>query len=291
MVASLTGFGRADFTDEQGRICIELKSVNNRFLQLDFHLPYGYGWLDARLRQEIGKRVTRGKLYMHLELVNYAPEQHIVINEPFVENLLAMHRRLAEKHGEALSINFDGLLALPGVMKVDTKKSADEATWNRLLPVLEKAITEFVESREREGKRLEDDLLQRRLTLLRLYDLIEARVPEYIKLFQEKFSIRIKELAETADIDPSRLNTEIAIWVDKTDVSEEITRIRSHLDELEQTLSIKGDIGRRLDFLVQELHREATTLGNKFSDTEVRQQILDMKCEIEKIREQAQNIE
>jgi len=291
MISSLTGFGRATFTDEAGRIGVELKSVNNRFLQIDLHLPYGHNWADGLIRQHLSSRVSRGKVYLHLEVVDYNPNQEIIINRPLLKKLIALNEEISADCGKVLPLEFDGLLSLPGVMKVDSKQADNEEIWARIQPVLNEAVDNFVASRIREGENLAQDLRQRCQFLRDTVTQIEKSLPEIRQQYITRFTERITELAGKAGIDETRLGTEIAIWADRGDVSEEITRLNSHLKEFEIILNSDKPIGRRLDFLVQELNREANTLGNKINDVSVSQLILDIKCEIEKIREQAQNIE
>ncbi len=291
MISSLTGFGRATFTDESGRIGVEIKSVNNRFLQIDTHLPYGYNWADGLIRQHLGNRVSRGKVYLHLEVVDYNPNQEVIINRPLLKKLIALNEDICRETGKNLAVDFDGLLSLPGVMKVDSKQADNEELWKRIQPVLDEAVNNFIAARNREGENLAKDMRQRSQYLRETIAKIEQLLPEFKNQFIEKFTERIKELAGKAGFDETRLGTEIALWVDRSDVSEEITRLGSHLKELENILTSDKPAGRRLDFLVQELNREANTLSSKISDVAITQLALDIKCEIERIREQAQNIE
>lgn len=291
MISSLTGFGRASFTDESGRINVELKSVNNRFLQIDLHLPYGYNWLDGLIRQQVSTRISRGKVYLHLEIVDYNPNQEIIINRPLLTKLINLREEISRDSGQTLPLEFDGMLALPGVMKVDSKQIDNDAMWQRIQPVLAEALEHFAASREREGSNLAEDMRQRSTSLKETLSKIEKLLPEFKQQFISRFTERITELAGKAGFDEARLGTEIAIWADRSDVSEEITRLNSHLKELENVLGSDKPVGRRLDFLVQELNREANTLSSKISDVAISQLAIDIKCEIEKIREQAQNIE
>jgi regulator of extracellular matrix RemA (YlzA/DUF370 family) len=176
-------------------------------------------------------------------------------------------------------------------MKVDSKVIDNDRMWKRIQPVVKEALEKFIDSRRREGQNLADDLKQRCQNLARIVAEIEKKIPEFKDVFIEKFTQRITDLAQKADIDENRLNTEIAIWVDKTDVSEELIRLNSHLKEFNNILESDKPVGRRLDFIVQELNREANTLSSKVSDVGVSQLVIDIKCELEKIREQAQNIE
>lgn len=291
MISSLTGFGRASFTDEAGRISVELKSVNNRFLQVDLHLPYGFNWVDGLIRQQVAQKISRGKVYLHLEAVDYNPNQDVIINRPLLKKLVDLSSEISGESGREMPVALDGLLSLPGVMKVDAKVVDNDEMWRRIQPVLEEALAHFVSARQREGENLARDLKERSDALKTALGQIEEKLPEIRDQFTKKFTERITELANKAGVDESRLNTEIAIWVDRSDVSEEITRLRSHLKEFDNILDSDKPVGRRLDFLVQEINREANTLGSKTSDVGIAQVVIDIKCEIEKIREQAQNIE
>ncbi|RCK80009.1 MAG: YicC family protein [Candidatus Ozemobacter sibiricus] len=291
MIASLTGFGRAELTDAQGRVAVEIKSVNNRFLQIDLHLPYGFNWAEGQLRNLLHERISRGKVNLHLEVVDYAPSARLIVNRSFLQSVIQLHHELEKETGRQLPLNLDGCLALSGAVKMDTDRPDAERLWARIQPVVEQAVAAFVDSRLREGANMAADLRERRARLAAQIQVIEERLPAFKQEFMTRFAARIKELAGVAGVDENRIAVETAIWADRSDISEEITRLKSHLQELEKALQSKQPIGRRLDFLAQELHREANTISNKIGDLLILQQILDIKCEIEKIREQVQNIE
>ncbi len=291
MIASLTGFGRAELTDAQGRVAVEIKSVNNRFLQIDLHLPYGFNWAEGQLRNLLHERVSRGKVNLHLEVVDYAPSAKLIVNRSFLQSVIQLHHELEKETGRQLPLNLDGCLALSGAVKMDTDRPDADRLWARIQPVVERAVTAFVDSRTREGANMAADLRERRERLAGQVQAIEDRLPAFKEEFMARFGARIRELAGVADVDANRLAVETAIWADRSDVSEEITRLKSHLKELDKALQSKQPIGRRLDFLSQELHREANTISSKIGDLLILQQTLDIKCEIEKIRELVQNIE
>jgi len=215
MISSLTGFGRSTFTDEAGRISVELKSVNNRFLQIDLHLPYGYNWATAEVKKHVSKNVHRGKVYLHMEIVDFNPNQDVIINKPLLKKLVGLNKELSEELGVDLPVQLDGLLSLPAVMKVDNKPVDTDEIMKRMLPVLDEAIKNFVDSRQREGQNMADDLMLRKANIISVVDEIEERLPEFKESFINKFKERITELAGKVDIDDSRMNTEIAIWADK----------------------------------------------------------------------------
>lgn len=291
MVASLTGFGRAENTDSIGRIAVELKSVNNRYLQLDLHLPYGQNWADAPLRALFSERLTRGKVTVNVEIVEYNPTTEVVVNRPLLKQLLTLQKDMEAEMGRPIPLNLDGLLGLPGVVKSGGAAADHEEAWKRLKPVAEAALQSFLDARKREGQNLENDLRARQERLTELTKMFEERMPAYRAEFKERFDTRMRELAQGQTLDECRLATEIAVWTDRADISEEITRLKSHLIELGKMLNRTEPIGRRLDFLLQEINREANTINSKIGDLTILQGGLEIKCEVEKIREQAQNIE
>jgi len=291
MLSSLTGFGRAELTDVLGRVAVEIRAVNNRFLQIDLHLPYGHNWAEANLRNCLHEKISRGKINVNLEVVDYAPAQKFIVNRAFLSNVIQLQKELEQQTGQKIPLNLDGCLSLPGAVKIDTDHLDAEQAWARIRPVVEKAIEMFLENRKREGAHLAEDLQLRKSRMASLLAVIEERVPAFREEFVARFTARIKELAGVAGVDESRLAMETAIWADRSDISEEITRLKSHIKELDKALQGDQPIGRRLDFLSQELHRETNTISSKVGDLPILQQTLDMKCEIEKIREQVQNLE
>jgi len=291
MVASLTGFGRAEKTDAAGRIAVEVKSVNNRYLQLDLHLPYGYGWVEGPVRALVSEKLARGKVSFHLEILDFEPTSELAINRPVLLKLLELQADLEKEIGRPVACSLDGLLALQGVMKVGSGSRDNEAIWARVKPVIVEALDALIANRRREGEFLATDIASRLKKLEELTASFEERLPTIRQAFRERFTARIKELAGQAGFDENRLSTEIALWTDRTDISEEITRLKSHLAEFAAILKRGEPIGRRLDFLLQEINRETNTVGSKIADLEVIRGGLEIKCEIEKIREQAQNLE
>ena len=259
MISSLTGFGRASITDETGRVSVELKSVNNRFLQIDTRLPYGYNWADGLLRQYVSNTISRGKVYLNLEIVDYNPNQDVIINKPLLNKLIALGDEISTQTGKNLPMALDGLLSLPGVMKVDSQESDNDELWKRIEPVLVEAVKSFVEARKREGENLANDIKSHADVMRTTIAKIEELLPEFRANFTTKFTERIKELAGQAGFDETRLGMEIALWVDRSDVSEEIARLYSHLKELDNILASDKPVGRRLDFLVQDRITALTT--------------------------------
>ncbi|MBF0545393.1 MAG: YicC family protein [Candidatus Riflebacteria bacterium] len=291
MARSLTGFGRSELIDEIGRVSVEIKSVNNRFLQIDPHLPLSYNWIEGPIRSLISEKITRGKISINLEVVENVSANELLLNKPLLSQLIDFAASLEKDKGIKIPYNLDGFLSLPGVLKIGFLKSDSEQGWKRISPVIEEALNSLTQTRLREGQNLTEDLKKRQKKLLSLLQNIEKQFPIFQETFKRKFSSRISELLKETPLDEMRLATEIALWTDKSDISEEITRLKSHLSELESILMRDDPIGRRLDFLLQEINREANTINNKTGDLSIINDVLEIKCEIEKIREQAQNLE
>lgn len=292
MVASMTGYGRAERSDALGRVVVELKAVNHRFLQLDCQLPYGFAWAESPLRQRCEGRIHRGKVTLHLSVYDLAPPGQFHLNVAALRQLLAGRRQLEDELGCPLPASFDGLLQLPGMLKSEARSDDQEAQWQRLEPVVDAAIAAFVDNRRKEGEALTRDLASRRATLGRSLAAIRERLPAHRAEFEQRFAARVRELAAKAGgLDEARLATEIAIWAEKADVAEEVTRFAAHLEQFDRLLAGDGPRGRQLDFLVQEINREANTMGSKIGDLAIVQQVLEVKGELERVREQIQNLE
>jgi uncharacterized protein (TIGR00255 family) len=291
MVTSMTGFGRAEHNDSQGRLVVELRSVNHRFLQLDCHLPVGQGWVEPHLRRLCEERLSRGKVTLRLVQYDYGQPPQLHINRQGVTQIMNFARDLQDELGRPVPCSLEGVLALPGMLQAETTGDDQDTAWERLGPVVDKALAAFIASRRDEGARLASDLRERLSSLRTAVTAIKAREPEFRQAFIQRFTTRIRELAGQAGIDEQRLASEVVIWTDRSDISEELTRLDSHLVQFDKLLSGDGPLGRKLDFLLQEINREANTVNSKIGDLPIIQQVLEIKSELEKVREQLQNIE
>jgi len=292
MIKSMTGYGREERQIDGMHIIVELKSVNHRYFEYTSRLPYGYGFLDDRLKKFLQARVSRGKVdaSVWIQTVD-APGTEVTVNYDLAQSYVTALHALAERVGVRDDISVNTLARYPDILTVTKAAADEEAIWNAVETVAAVAVDKFTAMREREGEKLREDLLSRADIILAAVEKIEARSPETVRLHMQKVETRMRELLDGAAVDEQRLLTEAALFADKVAVAEETVRLRSHIDQLRQMLASDEAIGRKLDFLVQEMNREINTTGSKAQDTEMARIVVDVKAEIEKIREQLQNIE
>ena len=292
MIKSMTGYGRAQQTVDGMDITFEIKSVNHRYFEYSSRLPRAYGFLDDKIKNHINRTVSRGKVdvYLYIETVD-APGSSVTVNHTLAKAYLEAYKELSETYGLRDDISVSLLSRNPDVLTVHKSAEDEEAIWNAVKTVLDEAVAKFIAMREVEGARMREDVLSRRETILAAVAKVEERSPETVKEHMAKVEQRMRELLDNAAVDEQRLLTEAAIFADKIAVAEETVRLRSHMDQLEQMLSGNEAVGRKLDFLVQEINRETNTIGSKATDVSIARLVVDMKAEIEKIREQIQNIE
>lgn len=292
MIRSMTGYGRHCDTLNGWEITVELKSVNHRFFEYSSRLPRAYGFLDDKLKTFLQSGISRGKVeaYVSIEAADVA-DSVVAVNLPLAEAYLSALKEIAEN----LSVRDDSsamnLARFPDVLTVRKEQADEDALWAAVQTVAQTALQNFLAMREKEGERLREDVLYRRSLLLEGVKQVEDRSPQTVREHMQKVETRMKELLGTVTVDEQRLLTEAAIFADKIATAEETVRLRSHLDQLEALMNSDEPVGRKLDFLIQEINREANTIGSKAQDLQLAQVVVDMKAEIEKIREQIQNIE
>ncbi len=292
MIRSMTGYGRHQAVVNGWDVTVELKSVNHRYFEYSSRLPRTCGFLDDKLKSYLQQEISRGKvdIYVSLDAVEQA-DSVVEVNVPLAH---AYYDALGELETE-LEIRNDAsvmnIARFPDVLVVRKTETDEQEIWNAVRQVAAVALEKFVAMRELEGVRMREDVLSRRETLLQAVAAVEERSPQTVREHMEKVEARMRELLGTATIDEQRLLTEAAIFADKIATAEETVRLRSHLDQLQDLVNSDEPVGRKLDFLVQEINRETNTIGSKASDLQLAQVVVDMKAEIEKIREQIQNIE
>lgn len=292
MIRSMTGYGRGQQTLGGMDITVELRSVNHRYYEYSSRLPRVYGFLDERLKNYLQKTVSRGKVDVGVWIDTVdAPGSEVVVNHALAEGYLKALRELVQTYGLRDDVSVNALSRFPDILTVRKAAEDEEAIWEAVRQVTDEALAGFVAMREREGARMREDVLARRQTILQAVEKVEARSPEIVREHMAKVEARMKELLSTATVDEQRLLTEAALFADKTATAEETVRLRSHLDQLETLVNASEPVGRKLDFLVQEINRETNTIGSKVQDVELARVVVDVKAEIEKIREQIQNIE
>ena len=292
MIKSMTGYGRAIELVDGMNITVEIKSVNHRYFEFSSKLPRSYGFLDEKLKSFFMGKLTRGKMecYVQIETVE-EPDTIISVNHPLVKGYLDAYNELAETYGLENDIKISSIARVSDIFAIRKQAADEDKIWAAVADVAQKALDGFVAMREREGARLKDDVLTRLQTIIDNVEFVEERSPETVKEYNEKLLTRLRELLNDAHIDEQRILTEAAIFADKIAVAEETVRLRSHISQMRSFLDADEAVGKKMDFLVQEMNREANTIGSKAQDVEIARRVVSIKAEIEKIREQIQNIE
>ena len=291
----MTGYGRGERAFDGGlQITVELRSVNNRYLDCAVKMPRAYIFAEDAMKGMIQRAVARGKVDVFVTIVRSGGDDLVVtVNEALAKSYAAALERLRELGGSGAKKRWSAadLARFPDVLTVEKREEDLDEMKERLLAVLELALKDFNAMRETEGGRLEADILGRADAIQRLLAEVEERSPQTVEDYRARLEAKMREVLQNTQIDEARLLTEAAIFADKVAVDEETVRLHSHLGQLRELLSAGGAVGRKLDFLIQEFNREANTIGSKCSDMEVVRRVVDMKAEIEKIREQVQNLE
>ncbi len=292
MINSMTGYGRAQRQFDNKTITAELRSVNNRYFDCTVRCPKLYSYLEEPVKAELkAAGVTRGKIDVFISIEYATGDVAVSLNTGVVEAYLGALREMKEKYSLADDISVMKVAALPDVFAVEKVEEDRDALWDLVRQVLVEAVSNYNTMRGVEGAKLVADIKSKAAGLASMVACVKERMPEIVAEYREKLFEKIKELLGDRQIDEGRLLTEAALFADKIATDEETVRLESHLAQLETILNDGGAAGRKLDFLVQEINREINTIGSKANDLEVTRVILDMKSELEKIREQIQNIE
>lgn len=292
MIKSMTGYGRAVLAFEGREITAEIRSVNNRYLDCTVKLPRMYSYAEEPIKQLVKNQITRGKVDVMLSMSGAGEDSvQVSLNRPVLEGYLAAMKLMVQEYEVTDDASVSVLSRLPDVFTVEKKTEDEEQVIQNLLQAVGAALEQYHCMRETEGLALKQDLLNRRATILELVSKVEERSPVTVAEYRERLSAKMQEVLENTNLDESRILTEAAIFADKTAVDEETVRLRSHLDQMETMLQNGGAVGRKLDFLLQEMNREANTIGSKGNDLEQARTVVEIKAELEKIREQTQNIE
>lgn len=292
MVRSMTGFGRAKTSENGLNITVEFKSVNHRYFEFTSRLPKGYMFLDEKLKSFCQQKISRGKLEAAVIIEDNSEGAAIVeVNATYADAYLAAIKSMAQRYHIKNDVKMSSLVTNPELFTVKKQTLPEETVTEAVLKTAKEAMESFISMREAEGERLKKDVKARTDFILERVAFVEERSPETVKAYREKLEQKIKELIGDVQIDEQRLLTETAIFADKVAVAEETVRLESHIKQFCSLLDSDEPIGRKLDFIVQEMNREANTIGSKAQDIEIAHTVVDIKSEIEKIREQIQNIE
>ena len=292
MIRSMTGFGRAQGSGAGLTFTVELKSVNSRYFEFNCRLPRGYLFLEDKLKAFTAERVSRGKVEMYVSIDSGEDNNiSIELNEAYAKAYIKALNTLSKEYKIKGNVKAADFIGNNDMFRIVRNQIDEQAVTAAALEVAGQAIDKFIAMREAEGQKLFSDVVSRTEDILKKVEFIESKAPETVAAYRQRLEAKIKELLEGATYDETRVITETAIFADRVAVDEETVRLRSHIGQLTGLLNEGGAVGRKLDFIVQEMNRETNTIGSKAQNLEIAQTVVDIKSEIEKIREQIQNIE
>ena len=299
MIKSMTGFGRAEEIISGRDIIVEIRSVNHRYFEFSCRTPRSYGFLDdklknleEKLKSYISGKISRGKVEVSVTVTAVETSDALIeVNKSVAKGYVDALRSANEELGLTDDLTLSKLIRLPDIFSVRKTAEDEEVIWNDVKTVADKASDRFIKMRETEGEKMKEDVLERADAIEEMVFEIERLSPISAESYRNKLYARLCEVLADKNIDEQRIVTEAAIFADKTAVAEETVRLKSHLKQLNDMLSLSEPVGRKLDFLIQEFNREANTIGSKAQDIAITKLVVDLKSEIEKIREQIQNIE
>ena len=292
MLRSMTGFGRANGLYGDLDITVEIKSVNHRYFEFGCRMPRAYQFIEEKLKSLCQQSISRGKVELSIFIDdNSESSVEVEINRPYAKAYIDALKTLSKEFGIKNDVKLSTLANNSEIFKTSHRQQPDEDAAEAVANVVSEAISGFIAMREVEGERLKKDVLSRAENILAKVEFVESRSPETVKAYRERLEQKMREVLENTNIDEQRLITETAIFADKVAVDEETVRLRSHIKQLQTLMDSDGPVGKKLDFIVQEMNRETNTIGSKCQDVEIAHTVVDIKSEIEKIREQIQNIE
>ena len=292
MLKSMTGYGRVKVENAYREILVEVRSVNHRYLDLNIKVPRIYGFLEDAVKKQASEVLARGKVDLYVSVrAKEGSDLKITPNMPVIDGYMAALQAVAQRYGMEQSVTPQQLLQMPDALAVDKEEADAEVLTAEVLDVLKQALNEHSAMRDREGKKLCEDIAYRAGLIRGYVEFVEQRSPVSVEEYRQRIAVRMEELLDGSELAQQRILNEAALFADKVAVTEEIVRLRSHLGQLESMLQSPVAVGRKLDFLVQELNRETNTIGSKANDYEIAKIVVEMKAEIEKIREQIQNLE
>ena len=292
MIKSMTGFGRSEISDSERKVTVEMKSVNHRYFEPAVKMPKKLNVYEAGIRTTLKKYINRGKVDVFISYEDYSENKFCLkYNEDLANEYMSIFKYMSEQFDIDNDIKVSSLSRYPEIITMDEQNSDEEEVWHLLESAVEKACEQFVQSRITEGENLRNDMLGKLDYMLEVVGYIEERSPQIIQEYRQKLEDKVKEMLTDSNIDDNRIATEVTIFADKMCVDEELVRLRSHIESTKDTLMEGGSVGRKLDFIAQEMNREANTILSKSNDLDVSNWGIILKTEIEKVREQIQNIE
>ena len=292
MIKSMTGFGRSIYENEGREYLIEIKSVNNRFNDINIKMPRSLNYLEEKIKKEILNSVSRGKIDLYITFNNNSDlGKSIKLNTEIAKKYIEELRKLSNQADIIDNINIMEISKFPDVLNIKVEESAEEVIEKEILVGLNEAIKSFIDMREKEGRKIKQDLEERIKVISGKIEKISSISTGLVEEYIVKLETRIKELLKTEVVDQARLAQEVVIYSDKCSVEEEITRLKSHISQFLNLTNENIPVGKKLDFLIQEMNRETNTIGSKANNLEITNLVVDIKTELENVREQVQNIE
>ncbi len=292
MIKSMTGFGRGEYADENRKFTVEIKSVNHRYLDMAVKMPKKLNFFEAAIRNELKNYIQRGKVDVFISYEDYTEDNvGIKYNKDVAEKYLNYLKQMADDFSLDFDVRVSTLSKYPEVFSMDEIDVDEEEIWHGLQKALQEAAEKFVEARIKEGENLKNDLIDKLDDMLSHVAYVKERAPEIIAEYRKGLEERIREMLQDTKVDEGRLLTEVTIFADKVCIDEEIVRLTSHIETTKKALIEGGSIGRKLDFIAQEMNREANTILSKANDLQTSDHAIELKTEIEKVREQIQNVE
>lgn len=292
MIKSMTGFGRSESVTKDRKIVIEMKSVNHRYCDLNIKMPKKFNYFEAAIRNHLKQYIGRGKVDIFITYEDYTEDNVCVkYNSDIASEYVKYLGQMADEFGLKSDLSPVALSRFPEVLILEDQSENEEELWRELVVILDEAANKFVESRTKEGEALKNDLIGKLDGMISMVDYIEGVSPSLVEAYRNRLEEKVKELLEGKALDESRIITEVTIYADKICVDEETVRLRSHIQNTKAILLEGGNVGRKLDFIAQEMNREANTILSKAGSLDISNKAIDLKTEIEKVREQIQNIE
>lgn len=292
MIKSMTGYGRCEHIDENRKIVIDMRSVNHRYSDVTVKVPRAYGYLEDKIREYLLGVISRGKVEVFVYIENYTNDDKVItLDHVLADNYYKVLNELKESYSLRNEIGLSDMSRFSDIFITRQQEEDKDKVWEMVFPCLKSATDDFLAMRTREGERLRENLVTRAKAIQELLAEVEERTPQIVIEYSVRIKERMTELLGNFQIDENRLLTEVGILADKVCIDEELVRLKSHFNEFEKIISLNEPIGRKLDFLVQEINRETNTIGSKANDFAIAKQVVEIKSEIEKLREQIQNIE
>ncbi|HZJ83619.1 MAG TPA: YicC/YloC family endoribonuclease [Clostridia bacterium] len=292
MARSMTGFGRAKRETQGIEFNLEVKTLNHRYLDINMRLPRGVSFLEEDIRSLVQARIERGRVEIYISHSGQGKDRvEVQLNQPLVQSYITSFKNLAKEYDIDPHINLSTITNIQDIFTMVEKEQDEDSIRSAVLDALEEALDMVEDMRLKEGQKLRDDMVMRCQLIGTMVEEIETRSPTVVEEYRAKLKKRIEELVQSTELDENRFNAEVVFFADRSNITEEIVRLRSHIDQFGDILKQRESVGRKLDFLVQEMNREINTVGSKANDLEIIKYVVDIKSEIEKIREQVQNME